>query len=951
MKRTIFLSIIVSLVFLYHCASVDRKQLPSESIQPAFDLAGSVPINPEITTGQFENGLRYFIQVNPKPENRAMLRLVVNVGSVLEDEDQQGLAHFTEHMAFNGTKHFEKHELVDYLESIGMQFGPEINAYTSFDETVYMLEVPTDSAEVMEKAFQVLEDWAHQVSFEDEEIDKERGVIIEEWRSGRGAQARIEDKQYPVLFKGSQYAERLPIGQIDVVDTCHYETLRRFYRDWYRPDLMAVIVVGDFDKTAIESLIQNHFGTIPVIPDERERQVYPIPDHVETLFAIATDPEATSSNVSLYFKKGLLPQETYGDYRRLLIENIYDYMMNERLNELTQKPDPPYIYALSGTGRFVRSKGIYYLAASVKNNGIENGLETLLTEAVRVKKYGFTQTELDRAKDQMLRFIGKAYTERDKTESSLYASEITRHFLVGEPMPGITVEYMFYKKFIPEITLDEINQLASNTIADDNRVILVDGPDKEDVHVPLEDELLAVFNNIKQKEVEPYIDAVSDQPLVEIMPEPGEIVEVKTIDTLDVTEWRLSNGVRVVLKPTDFKNDEITFTAYSLGGNSLVSDENYIPAITAISIIDESGLGGFDEIALGKKLAGKIVTVSPFMGSLTEGISGSTSLQDLETMFQLIYLYFTSPRRDSTAFISFKNRMKSAVENRNISPESIYSDTIQVTLGQYHRRSRPWTLALLEEMNLDLSFSIYQERFADASDFTFIFVGNFELEHIKPFIRTYIGGLPSIQRNEMWKDVGIEPPKGVIHKTIKSGLEPKSNVRIIFTGPYQWMRKNNYDINSMISILRIKLRESLREDLGGTYGVGVGVSTSQFPKERYSIAISFGCSPERVDELVGTVFLEIDSLKTYGPREIDLNKVREAQTRQYEIDLKDNIFWQNALYTIYYEKSDPLNIINYMEFVQHLSAEAIQHAANRYFDLNNVIQFVLLPEETEQMEK
>ncbi|MCJ7812200.1 insulinase family protein, partial [bacterium] len=351
MKRTVFLSIILSLILLYHCASVDRKQSPLEFVQPAFNFDESIPINPEITTGQFENGLRYFIKVNQKPEKRALLRLVVNVGSVLEDEDQQGLAHFTEHMAFNGTKNFEKHELVDYLESIGMQFGPEINAYTSFDETVYMLEIPTDSVEIMEKAFQVLEDWAHQVSFEDEEIDKERGVITEEWRLGRGAQARIEDKQYPILFKSSQYAERLPIGQKEVVDTCHYETLRRFYRDWYRPDLMAVIAVGDFDKTWIENLIQSHFASIPIADDVRKRQVFPIPDHEETLFAIATDPEATGSNVSLYFKKELLSEKTYGDFRRLLKENMYDYMMNERLNELTQRPDPPYLYALSGTGR------------------------------------------------------------------------------------------------------------------------------------------------------------------------------------------------------------------------------------------------------------------------------------------------------------------------------------------------------------------------------------------------------------------------------------------------------------------------------------------------------------------------------------------------------------------------------------------------------------------------
>ncbi|MBN2029665.1 insulinase family protein [bacterium] len=951
MKRVIIIMTILFIGFFFSCASVDRVPYAPEKIQPVFNLDESIPVNPEITVGQFENGLRYFIKENQKPENRALLRLVVNVGSVLEDEDQQGLAHFTEHMAFNGTKNFEKHELVDYLESIGMQFGPEINAYTGFDETVYMLEVPTDSVEIMEKAFQVLEDWAHQVSFEDEEIDKERGVIIEEWRQGRGAQARIEDQQYPILFQGSQYADRLPIGQMEVVDTCHYETLRRFYRDWYRPDLMAIIAVGDFDQAWIKRLIQNHFASIPLGEGVRERPVFPIPDHEETRFAIATDPEATQSNVSLYFKKELLPEQTYGDYRRLLVENLYDYMMNERLNELRQLPDPPYLYALSGTGRFVRSKGVYYLEAAVKNNGLEYGLETLLTEARRAKSHGFTQTELDRAKSQMLRYMEKAYLERDKTQSANYAAEITRHFLVDEPMPGIEVEYRFYQQFIPKVELDEINRLAGQTLTDHNRVILVDGPEKEDVHIPTEDELLAIFHNVKQKTVEPWADDVTAQLLVEVLPKPGDIVEDNRIEPLDVTEWKLSNGIRILLKPTDFKNDEISFTAFSPGGHSLAPDEDYISAITAISIIGESGLGQFDEIALGKKLAGKIVNVSPFIGSLTEGISGSGSVQDIETLFQLIYLYFTSPRRDSTAFLSFKNRMKLVIENRNSSPESAYSDTIQVTMAQYHPRSRPWTLNLLEEMDLNRSFQIYRERFADASDFTFIFVGNIDLEMIKPFILTYIGGLPSMGRDEMWRDVGVEPPKGIIHKTVRRGIEPKASVRIIFTGPYEWKRQNNYDIGSMSSLLRIKLRESLREDLGGTYGVGVGSSTSHFPKEEYTLSISFGCSPERVGELIETVFIEIDSLKTVGPREVDVNKVREAQTRQYELDLKDNVFWQNALYTTAYHGSSPLNILDYMDYVNNLSAESIQNAAKKYFDMNNYVQFVLLPEGTEKTQK
>lgn len=932
------------LLFCFWTSSQKTSRSPTDPIKPSLKQTDLLPVDPKVTVGKLGNGLRYLIRVNRRPENRAELRLVVNAGSVLEDEDQRGLAHFTEHMAFNGTKHFARQELTDFLESIGMRFGPEVNAYTNFDETVYMLEIPTDNTEIIEKSFLVLEDWAHNVSFESEEIDKERGVVIEEWRLGRGAGARMLDKQIPVLFKGSRYADRLVIGDKTIIETFEHETLRRFYRDWYRPDLMAVVAVGDFDAQWIEELIKKHFKHIPVRPDSRERVVYPVPDHDETLFAIAKDPEATQTRVSLYFKKRLLPEKTEGDYRRLLMDHVYDELMNIRLDEQRQKADPPFLYGVSGKGQFVRSKGVYFLAATVEEDGIERGLEAILTETIRVKKHGFTQSELDRVKKSSLRRMERAFLERDKTQSSVYAAEYIRHFLTDEPIPGIEFEFELYKKFIPEIRLEEINRLADDRITERNRVILVNAAEKADLNIPTENDLLAIFEDVGQKDIEPYIDEVSDHPLVDDPPQPGEIIQEKRIDPLDVIEWTLSNGVRVVLKPTDFKNDEIVFTSFSPGGNSLVSDENFIAASTATAILTQGGVGQFNRIELQKKLTGKAIRVTPYISTLIEGFRGGASPQDVETLFQLIYLYFTSPRKDSTAFQSYKARIEGTLANRSGRPESAFIDTIQVTMAQYHYRARPWSNEMLEEMNLDSSFQIYRDRFADACDFTFIFVGNFKPENLKSLVQTYLGGLPSTCQNETWKDVGLDPPTGVIKKTVRRGIEPKARVRMVFTGPYEWSRENNYNMVSMVSVLRIKLREILREDLGGTYGVNISSSRSRFPDEEYSIHIDFGCAPERLEELTQMVTTQIDSIKQFGLSQTYINKVKESQSRQYETNLKENRYWLGNLYSSYFYNQDPLNILNYLELVEQLSVQAVQETTRKYLNFNNYVRVVLLPE-------
>lgn len=931
---------------LFQC-SHDKKLAVKETADTETVLSEDqhIPIDSRIVKGKLANGLTYYIRKNSRPEKRAELRLAVNAGSILEDDDQQGLAHFCEHMAFNGTENFKKHELVNYLESIGMRFGPEINAYTSFDETVYMLELPTDSTEILETGFQVLEDWAHLVSYEDEEINKERGVVIEEWRLGRGAAARMRDEIYPVLFHGSRYAERLPIGKKEVLDTFKVETPRRFYKDWYRPDLMAVVAVGDFDVTYIETLIKKQFGNIPVHENPRDRKLFDIPGHEETLFAIASDPEAPRSMVTVYFKFPAEEDNTVGDYRKGILENIYSGMFNNRLNELAQDEDPPFIFGYSGKGRFVRTSQVYMLAAMVRDNGIERGLDALLTEAERVKKYGFTETELQRQKQAVLRSMEKAYAERNKIESPSLAAEYIRNFLFNEPVPGIEYEYLLYQKLVPGITLEEINQLAKELVRSESRVVAVESPEKESITVPTEADLKKVFAAVGEKEIVPYSDDVLDIPLLASVPDPKPVVSETIHEELGVTEWELPNGARVFAKPTDFKNDEIRFSATSNGGLSLVADEALIPGQTAASVVAQGGLGAFSQIQLQKLLSNKVVSVSPYINELSEGFSGETSPKDLETLFQLVYLYFYGHRKDSTAFISYKKRLQSFYQNRGVQPETAWRDTISVTLTQHHPRYRPVSAESFEEMDLNTSFDIYKDRFADAGDFMFFFVGNFDITQLKTFTETYLSNLPTQNREESWKDVTYAYPEGVITKFVTKGKEPKSQNAIIFTGDFDWSRENRYKANALIEVLRIKLRERIREDLGGTYGVRIRGSFPHIPRERYRISIEFGTDPERIDELTSEIFTQIDSIVQFGTTETYLSKVKESDLRSYETNLKQNGFWINNLEFKYFHGEDPMDILTYPQMVKSLSLEDIRVFARKLLDTDNYIRVVLLPEE------
>ena len=912
-------------------------------------LAQAVPVDPRITVGHLQNGLRYYVRANGRPFQRAELRLVVNVGSVVEDSDQIGLAHFVEHMAFNGSEHFAKQDLIKFMESIGMRLGPGVNADTSFDETVYMLHVPTNNAEAMSKSFLFLADVAHSLSFDPEAIDKERGVIVEEWRQGRGANARMQDLQFPVLLKGSRYSERVPIGTKESIEGFKPAALKRFYTDWYRPDLMAVIAVGDFDKAEVEALIKKQFGSIEGPARPRPRPVYVVPDHAETLYAIATDREATMTTVGVY---NLLPAEyeaTLGAYRNKQVQRLYTSMLNARLEELTLKADPPFMKAEIERGLFVRVKEAQTLMALVKEDGIERGISALVTESARAARFGFTQEELERARRDMLRLYESAFAERDKEESADLAAEFIRNYVQKESITGITYEYGMVQRFVPEITLAEINAVAKAGDAG-SRVVLVNAPQKPGVTVPGAARLAAAIKAASSRDIKAYVDNTANVSLIDRLPEPGSVVKTNTRPAFGVIEWELSNGVKVALMPTRFKQDEVVFRATSPGGTSLASDQDYVPAMTASQVVAAGGLGSFDVIQLRNVLSGKAASVRPFIDDTEEGLSGGASPKDLETMFQLIYLSFTQPRADATVFGVMTSQMKEVLASQQASPEWVFGQTLRSTLAQNHLRARALTPEMVGQMDLEKSFAFYKNRFADASDFTFVFAGSFELSVIQPLIERYLGSLPALHRKETWRNVGVTPPKGVVEKTVRKGIEPKSEAAIVFTGSFPVDTRHQVTLDALSIILETRLREKLREALGGTYGVQVAANTERIPEPRYAISIEFGCDPARTEELVRNVFREIDALKATGPTETEVNDAREALRRRHDTDTAQNNRLASELSGRY---QDAVDIAEFFELpieFGRLAAPAILDAARQYLDTANYVRVTLLPEKPQKTE-
>lgn len=901
-----------------------------------------LPVDSAVAVGTLPNGLRYYIRVNHRPQHRAELRLVVNAGSILEDSDQLGLAHFVEHMAFNGTTHFAKQELVDYIESIGMRFGADLNAGTSFDETVYQLQVPTDSAQIVRKAFQILEDWAHGVSFDTAEIRKERGVVMEEWRLGRGAEQRMLDKELPVIFRGSRYAERLPIGTPECIQSCPPAAIRRFYTTWYRPDLMAVVAVGDFDPKAIEALIRERFGALAAPGAPRARERISVPPRSKPEVFVASDPEATSTSVSVYLLRPSGRRGTLSAWRADLLEQLAAGILNERLYELTRKSNPPFMGAGAGRGELVRTTEAFSFGAAVPDSGVRRGLEAVLTELERAGRHGFTAAELDRARREYLRSLEQAYAERDKTESSSLTGEYVEHFLTGAAIPGIGYDFARAQAVLPGIALADLNAVAQGWLAVGAPVILVNTPEKNRSAVPSPEALLGLFAAVKRAEIAPYVETVSAEALVPGTLPAAAITSERRDSALGTLEWNLANGVRVILKPTDFKADELVLQAWSPGGLSLAPDSLLTSARFASQLMSVSGVGAFSAVDLQKKLAGKAVSLSPYIGSYEQGLTGQASPRDVETLLQLAYLYFTAPRLDSAAVGAFLGNFRAALANRSASPQVAFQDTLTVTLTQHHPWGRPLTSATADEVRPAAALEYYRRRFSNAAGFTFFVVGSFEPDSIRPLIQRYLGNLPSGSTLDRAGDPGIRPPAGVVERVVRKGIEPKSQTAMVFTGAAKLSRLERSVLSALGSVLELRLREELREELGGTYSVGVSASASRVPRDEYRVSISFGSDPARADTLVRAVFAQIDTLQTTGPRPADVAKVKETLIRSRETNLRQNGWWLGQLLASVRDGDPPAAPLD--PLLATLTADSLRAAARAYLDRTRFVRVTLLPE-------
>ena len=915
-----------------------------------YNLNDSLPVDKNARIGKLPNGLTYYIRKNSLPEKRVEMRLAINAGSILENDDQQGLAHFTEHMAFNGSKHFEKNELVGYLQSVGVKFGANLNAYTSFDETVYRLLIPVENNDVIEKAFLVLEDWAHNLTFDPKEIEKERGIILEEWRIGRGAPQRLRDQFFPVLFHDSQYGRRLPIGKEDVIRTFKPERLTSFYKEWYRPDLMAVIIVGDIDVDQYEQKIKDHFGTFKAPQNVRPRTIFEVPDHAETLYSISSDKEATQTQVYVYMKKDHKDDKTLGDYRNFIKERIYYFMMNQRLAQLSRSSNPPYEMARTNFENIARSKDAFSVTIRVEDNGAEKGLKAALLELERAKRFGFTQVELDRAKKGILSMYERNFKEKDKSVSEDYASELIRCFLTKEAIPGIEFEYHFAKDQLQKITVDEMNEFDNSFLTDSNRVIIVTGPDKAGVTMPTEDSLRKIVEDVPNAELAPYQDRVISFVWPGEQPKAGSIIKEKKNAAEGVTQLTLSNGANVYLRPTDFKNNEIYFVAYSLGGHNLVSDSDYYSAVYASNLLAESGIANLSKDDMAKAFAGKTVSVKPFLSANNEGISASSTPKDLETLFELTNLYFTQAKIDSMAAAKFVARTKSSMAKLRMDPKRYFQNEVsKIMSGDHPRGGGLPSDQDLNQIRYKRSEAILHERFANAADFDFVIVGSFDTEKIKPLIETYLASLPATSGRESCKDLGIRPPKGFVGKDFYKGKDQKCNVNLTFTGTAAYNDQDQYLMKAMNDILTIKLTENLREEKSGTYGVRSRGQLIKYPYGHFVEHITFQCAPSNADSLIQAALNEIEKIKKSGVSEKDLNKVKETQKNDLEVSLKDNAYWTNELTDDIVNKSKIEIGTKDFEQIKNLTSKEIQKAARKFFG-QNYARLVLLPEKQAQVQ-
>lgn len=935
MKTTTNKHPFLSLIAFFICIAASYAQL---------DLKQEVPLDPRVRTGVLDNGLVYYIQQNPKPENKVELRLAVNAGSVLETKEQLGLAHFTEHMAFNGTRNFEKNELISYLQSIGVSFGRDLNAYTGFDETVYMLPIPSDDEEKLRSGFLVMSDWAGGVLMKDEDIDGERGIIVEEWRTGQGYSQRMQDQYLPILLHNSQYADRLPIGKMEVIENFKYETIRKFYNDWYRPDNMAVIAVGDEDPDKLEALIKEYFGPLQNPQKAPKRKHFEVPEHKETFVSIVTDHEAPGIQIQLFYKHKALPTKTKEDYKNFLLRTLYGGMMTQRLDEIRQQPDAPFIFAGTGYGNFVRDMDYFSASGVVASGKVSAGIQSLILENERVAQFGFTQAELDRAKRSVMNSAERAYKEMDKAESRAVVSRYVNHYLSGRFAEGEAWKYEFYQEIIPQISLEEINALAKELVREENRVIIVMAPESDKEDLPSEQDLLALFDEVNHMKLSPYEEKLLAEQLIEQLPAPGKIVKEAYIEAIDTYELTLSNGLKVFVKSTDFKNDEIVFSGSGKGGVSLYGDEDHYSASYAGVLVNVMGVGDFSPTDLRKILAGKSVSVTPNIGTYSQNISGSTSPKDLETTLQLVHLYFTAPRIDRELYEVFINNQKTQLASAQVNPDYQFSMRLNKIVANGNLRAMGmFGPEDLDKIDMERGIEIFADRFGNAANFEFFFTGNIDLDTFKPLLEQYLGSLPADPENiDGFKDMGIRAPRGK-SEIIEVGTDQKSQVILYFSGETDYDRKKASDISYLGEILTIKLIENLREEIGGVYGVGANGSMGIQPVGNFSFSIAFPCSPDMVDRLIAAAWDEVRKIQEMGPSEEDLNKVKENRRIALEENLKRNNYWNAQLSAIRTYELPWEAILEAKASIEAVTVKTIQEAAKEFLVKENLLEVKKFP--------
>jgi zinc protease len=943
-KKVLALAVAVLLAFTGALNAQTAAKSKNPAAAPKQSSADVIPLDPAVRTGKLPNGFTYYIRKNIEPKNRVQLYLANKIGSIMENDDQRGLAHFMEHMGFNGTKNFPKNDLVNYLQKAGVRFGADLNAYTSFDETVYQLPIPSDDPEVLKNGIQIMRDWAQDATLDVAEIDKERGVVLEEKRLGKGAQQRMQDQYLPMLFNNSRYSDRLPIGTEEVLKNFSAETIKQFYQDWYRPDLQALIVVGDIDVDAMEQTIKAKFSDLKNPAKPRPRTQYSISLLNKNQFIAVTDKEFPVSVAQVMIKQPETKLITTTDYKNSILRSLFNSMIGNRFADMSKQADPPFLQAGASISGFLAGLDMYNVFVVAKPGEMERGFKAIVTETERVQRFGFTQTELDRAKQSYLTNMESSLKEKDKTPSESLVNEYLRNFLEQEASPGIEYEFNMANTMIGGINLSDLNGLAKKYITDVNRDVIIMGPEKDKANLPDEAKIESWISSTKTSAISAYVDQVSDKPLLSAKLSGGKVISESKIAELGITEFKLSNGIKVVLKPTDFKNDEISFSAFSAGGSSLYSDADFQSALYATTIIRTGGLGEFNSVQLPKLLSGKKVSVSPYITDRFEGMSGSTSPKDIETALQLTYLYFTQPRKDAETFKGLIAQQKGGLANRGNDPNSVFADSVAAILGNYNVRRTGPSIEKINQVSLDRAFEIYKDRFADASDFTFVFVGSFKPEELKPLLEQYLGSLPSTNRKETAKDLGIKIPGGKIDKKIYKGQEPKASVRLVFSGDYTWSEKHNNQLNALAEVLTIKLIERLREDEGGVYGAGARASYTKFPKGRYTFNISFGCAPENVEKLISSTLDEINKIRVNGALAGDIEKFIAEETRTTETQLKDNGFWLGYLTNQLQNEDEPKQILTYLESLKEINPEALKATVQYRLSPDNFIRMVLLPE-------